>query len=347
MANFSKKDIYLEAAFLTAIFFAVLFLFIKIDFFDRFYEFTREYEHIQLDEITSALIAFLLACLIFTIRYILKFKKAVIELDRANSELIKYEKEKFNKQKIVALGSLASGLAHEIKNALQPTLGLGQFIREGLTQLGNQKYINYMDIIIDSSTHAHKIIENVLLFASKKEIEFAPENALETIHGTIRFCRDLLPTTIELKTKGLVDNFGYDSEELLINCNQTCFYQIFFNLLNNAGKSINHHGEIDISIEKSHMPKSTRTPSIKVKISDTGCGMDKETVDRIFDPFFSTKDISEGTGLGLTIVKTLVEEHDGDIKVRSRLGEGTTIILNFPILDKNKYKLAKRHNDEI
>ena len=308
-----------------------------MNFFETLYQYTKKYECLKLDEHLSLFIAILFACLVVAMRHILILNKLVSKLDIANEELIKYEKEQFNKQKIVALGSLASGLAHEIKNALQPTLGLGNFIREGLTQLDNQKYVNYMDIIIDSSTHAHKIIENVLLFASKKEIEFIPENALEIINKTLRFCRDLMPTTIDLKITGLVDNIDYDTkEELLINCNQTCFYQIFFNILNNASKSIHQHGIIDVKITKSHMPQKNDTPSIKIRISDNGCGMDKETIDRIFDPFFSTKDISEGTGLGLTIVKTLVDQHDGDIKVKSEIGEGTVITIHFPIINNKK-----------
>jgi len=333
----TKRRIVLEIFLFILLFIVFTIGFIKFDIFEKLYSFTRKNEAYEIDEILSALIAIMFSALIFSIRHIFTLQKIMVKLDSVNKELLKYEKEKFNKQKIVALESLASGLAHEIKNALQPTLGLGPFIREGLVKLNNQKYINYMDTIIDSSTHAHKIIENVLIFARKKEIEFSPENALEILDQTFKFCRDLLPTTIELKINGLVDNIDLSkNEKLLIKCNQTCFYQIFFNILNNAAKSIKQHGVIDIKISKGLMPRKIDMPSIQVTISDNGCGMDKETIDRIFDPFFSTKDISEGTGLGLTIVKTLIDEHNGDIKVRSNVGEGTVITLNFPIVSDKK-----------
>lgn len=327
MSNFSKVDFIKEILLLASVFLIFCLADIYLDFLDLM--------HDAIEHHLGIIIASLVTALILAVRAIMRLKRIATDLNIANEELVKYERKRFNKQKVNALGSLASGLAHEIKNALQPTLGLGQFIREGLSQLENKKYITYMDTVIDSSHHAHKIIDNVLLFASTKEIEFTTMNSMQVIHDTIRFCRDLLPSTVELKLNGIVDNHLDNGEPLNIKCNQTYFYQILFNILKNSSKAIDQHGCIEVTVEQGKMPKKLDIPAVTIKISDDGKGMDKETLERVFDPFFSTKDISEGTGLGLTVVQTLIQEHDGKLEVESELGKGTTITLYFPIVNGN------------
>ncbi len=334
----NKNEFYIELVAGFIILFTALSLFIMTDMFEWLLDFTQKYEAWELFEFFSLFIALLITGTALSVRQFFVMNKLIRDLNEANEQIIAHEKEENRRHKMLALGSLAGGLAHEINNSLQPTLGLGKFIRQTLEDNKDTKHLAYMDIILNSSIHAHKIIENVLLFASEKNLEFKEMLAFNVISQTLKFCKDLLPETVHFKITGIPEDLN-KSERLMIICNHTGFYQILFNLLKNASNATNNIGEIGIDISRGFMPnRLEEIPSICMKITDHGHGMDEETVTKIFDPFFSTKDISEGTGLGLTIVYFLVRQHNGFIDVKSEVGVGTTFTLDFPILQKQKDK---------
>ncbi len=326
MSKINKKELYTELMIGTIIILTLTSIFIYVDFFEWWHNYTRAYEFWEFDELFAIILATFIAGAVIVFRQMLIMLKLINKLQKAQTEIKKHEQEKFQQQKMIALGTLAGGLAHEINNTLQPTLGLGQFVRKALQEHEDKKHIEYMDIIIDSSKHARRIIDNVLLFASEKDMDITEVNFNELTAETLKFCQDLLPT-------GLNFNIQYtpDEENFFIKCNKTGFYQILFNLLKNASSALNQSGNIDISISKSIMPNNPKTPSVCIKISDEGGGMNEETLDNIFNPFFSTKDISEGSGLGLTIVYSLINQYNGSIDVGSVIDEGTTFTLHFPI----------------
>lgn len=325
----NKKEIYTDISIATLTFALLSFLFVTNDIAERWYLFTRAHEEYELDEITAIFIAALIGGTILALRHVFVLKKLFIELETTQKELKKREREKLQSQKTAALGTLAGGLAHEINNALQPVLGLGEFIRKGLKESGNHKHEHYMDTIIKSSEHAQHIIENVLLFAHEKGLNFEMVDGKKTIRDIIGFCTNILESTTIYTIKTPPEE-KQDEEPLYIKCNATGLYQIFYNLLKNATTAMGKKGEVIIDIQTNEMPDASGRPAIMVKISDSGYGMDEETLQKIFDPFFSTKELRKGTGLGLSTVYALVKEHNGMITVDSTLGKGTNFFVYFP-----------------
>jgi signal transduction histidine kinase len=141
-----------------------------------------------------------------------------------------------------------------------------------------------------------------------------------------------MPKGIQCQWSGL-DDLEKEDERLMLRCNDTCLRQIILNLLKNASDAMEGSGEVTIHVKRCNKGECLENaiPALCIEISDTGCGIDEETKQRIFEPFFTTKDISEGTGLGLASVYSLMQQHDGDVKVESELGKGTTFTLVFPV----------------
>lgn len=331
----SKKELYIELSIATAVLVISALFFIETDFFEWWFNFTRAHEKWELDEFFSVFVAIMMAGFALSLRHAYIMDKVLTRLEKAKLRLEQHEKEKIRREKMIALGSLASGLAHEINNALQPTIGLGDFIRQSLKDSGNEKHLKYMDTIMSSATHAQKIVENVLLFSHEKSLAFEECNAAEMLYEALEFCSFIIPNGVKVD----IDNFSNPDDktnDFLIRCNKTGMFQIFYNLLKNAATAMDNQGTIKITKSQCQIPYGDYAPALCVKISDTGCGMSKEHISRIFDPFYSTKDASEGTGLGLSNVHTLVQQHNGSIKVDSTVGKGTTFSICLPIITKTK-----------
>jgi len=173
-----------------------------------------------------------------------------------------------------------------------------------------------------------------LIFAREKSLEYEALDAFKILPDAIKFSTDVLPSSVVVNVSFDVETDNH--EAIYINVNRTGFYQIFYNMLNNASAAMDNQGAIDISLALDVIPEAPHEVALRVDIKDTGCGIDPDIQSKIFDPFFSTKDISEGTGLGLPTVYALVEQHGGCTVVNSIVGKGTVFSLYFPIVEKSK-----------
>jgi two-component system cell cycle sensor histidine kinase/response regulator CckA len=303
---------------------------VHVNFIDWWYAVTREHEDWQLDELLSIAIGVLIVGTVFALRYISMINRALSALDQANKAIASQTQERIQQAKLSALGALSSGMAHEINNALQPAIGLGQFILKDLQKNDNTKHSQYMQTILDSSKHAQEIIENVLEYSREKSIELTPYLASDVIAQTIHFCTNLLPSSLIFKTLQLPHDKPDIWDICYISCDKTSLTQIMMNLLKNASRAMNDKGTITIISEYGPMP-CTGEHAVILSVSDHGTGMDEDTQTKIFDPFFTTGDVSEGTGLGLAAVYGLMQLHHGAIDVASTPGKGTTFRLYFPV----------------
>jgi signal transduction histidine kinase len=219
--------------------------------------------------------------------------------------------------RLATIGQLAAGIAHELNEPLSNILGYAQLVSADL-QSGSSMGSD-LEKIISSSLHAREIVRKLLLFARQMPLQRSQVNINEIINESLQ----IVGSRIHKHSINLKLDLAKELPEITADSSQ--LKQVIINLLVNAEQAMPAGGLLEIS---------TRTDSrkrIRIKINDSGIGMNRNTQKKIFLPFFTTKELGEGTGLGLAVVHGIVKAHGGSIKVRSIIDEGTTIILNFPI----------------
>jgi two-component system sensor histidine kinase PilS (NtrC family) len=234
--------------------------------------------------------------------------------------------------KLVAIGQLAAGLAHEIRNPLTSLSGSIQMLKSELVlDHPNQRL---MDIILRESERLNALITDFLLFAKPPKTNKKLCEIGKILEETI----DLFTHSLEYHQNVRIRRlFSDDHIQILIDPDQ--MKQVFWNLLMNAVQAMVNGGELSIDLKRGNdlMPSaaSRRSPKrkskewVKIFITDAGNGIDPKDKRKIFDPFFTTKE--RGTGLGLSIVHKIIENHNGVIKVESEVGKGSTFILFLPV----------------
>lgn len=214
--------------------------------------------------------------------------------------------------KLASLGIMAAGIAHEIKNPLVSIKTFAQLIPEKY----NDKEFREMfsALTLREIDRMNKLIEQILLFSKPRAAVIRDINLVELIKST------LFLLSSQIKDKNIEIRENYFSGNILIKGDEEKLKQSILNILINSMEA-EKTGIIDLSVGKDNN-------IIKIKIKDDGCGIKNEVLDKVFEPFFTTKD--KGTGLGLAIVIRIIEEHKGKIKVFSREGEGTTVLIEMP-----------------
>lgn len=224
------------------------------------------------------------------------------------------------------LGTLAAGLAHEIKNPLGGIKGSAQLLQE---ELGKEaRLTEYTGIIIREAERVNRLIEELLDFANPKRVSLKPTNIHKILDDNILLLSEAI------KTKKTTVYREFDPSLPSIKGDKERLSQVFLNIIKNSVEAPDKGGWIMVStriVTEYQMVEGERKKGvIVVEVSDSGKGMGQETLDRLFTPFFSTKE--KGSGLGLAISHRIIKEHKGNIKVRSRLGEGTTVSVTLPVI---------------
>ena len=222
------------------------------------------------------------------------------------------------KEKLAAIGEMAAGLAHEIRNPLASLYGSIQLLQAEISLEGTQERL--MGIVLKESERLDALITDFLLFA------FPHVGETESIP-----LRELVEETLEVFKKGPHFHEGFNVDVRMdptvrIDGNRRQIQQILWNLLLNAAQSMSEGGEIRVEAEQTR--SRAGVPSVSWRVKDTGRGIAAENLTRIFDPFYTSR--QGGTGLGLAIVHRIVENHGGRIHVRSDLGKGTVFEIELP-----------------
>jgi signal transduction histidine kinase len=217
-------------------------------------------------------------------------------------------------QKLAAVGLLAAGIAHEINNPLSGVVGYSKLLLEKPLEPQVREKV---EKIAASGERCRKIVEGVLLFSRQREGgKRRPLDLSKLIDRVIGIGEyQWRMHNVRILRSGLT------SAELVADGDQ--LEQVLLNLLSNAVDAMPRGGRIRIRLER-------EAGRVVLEIADEGCGIAPEILDRIFDPFFSTKDIGKGTGLGLAISYGIIKDHGGDILVRSQPGQGTTFTILLP-----------------
>jgi PAS domain S-box-containing protein len=235
-------------------------------------------------------------------------------------------------QKMESLGTLAGGIAHDFNNILMVISGYCTLLKNKIG--GDPECDRHLNPILSSTEKAAQLTQSLLAFSRKQVINPKPVDLNEVVDGMGQLLRRLIGEDIELLTHR-------EAQRLTVMADRSQMEQILLNLVANARDAMPGGGTI--SIATAMVTLSQREMLLKhqfkkpgkyavLSVSDTGSGMDAATLQRIFEPFYSTKPVGQGTGLGLAIVHGIVKQHDGDIGVYSEPGKGTTFKIHLPLL---------------
>ncbi|MGD2028403.1 MAG: cache domain-containing protein [Desulfobacterales bacterium] len=257
---------------------------------------------------------------------------SVINL-RDITEQKKLEGQLHHALKMESIGTLAGGIAHDFNNILGIILGNTELAMDDVPEW-NPARLN-LEEILTASLRAKDVVRQLLSFARKTKLEKKPTNILPIVKDALKLLRSSLPTSIELR-----QNIPQNVDTILADPTQ--INQVLINLCTNADHAMPDGGIIEVTLKNAALDEDTAaqhpdvTPGryVNLTVSDTGQGITREAIDRIFDPYFTTKELGKGTGMGLAVVHGIVKGHNGLITVQSEIGKGTTFNIFFPALEK-------------
>ncbi|MBI3705865.1 MAG: HAMP domain-containing protein [Rhizobiales bacterium] len=250
-----------------------------------------------------------------------KVEKRTQELRRAQAETVRGEK-------LASVGLLASGVAHELNNPLTGILTFSHLLRQKMPDKSPDA--EDMDLVIRETKRCAAIIKRLLDFAREKHPEKKFNDINQVIDDTVRIVErpaHLRDIEINLNLDRTLPPIWIDADQIK---------QVVMNMVVNAQHAVEEKGSIAISTRRAmQSPPGTQgaepVPMVEIAIADTGCGIPEKNLRRIFDPFFTSKDVGKGTGLGLSVSHGIVEAHGGMIDVQSQVGEGSTFRVLLPL----------------
>jgi two-component system cell cycle sensor histidine kinase/response regulator CckA len=235
-------------------------------------------------------------------------------------------------QKMEAIGTLAGGIAHDFNNILSAILGYTEL---SLIDIPHDSAVrSNLKQVLKAGGRAKELVQQILTYSRRREHEMQPIKINLIINEALKLLRASLPSTIEMQNS--------IKSDLAVISDPTNIHQVIMNLCANAAYAMQANGgllqvqlddvELDANFVKQH-PDLKPGKYVRLAVSDTGHGMSPEVIQRIFDPFFSTKKKGEGTGMGLSVVHGIVKSHGGAITVDSRPGKGSVFKLYFPAIE--------------
>ena len=256
----------------------------------------------------------------------------ITDRKRAEEEKEKLETQLRQSQKMEAVGTMAGGIAHDFNNILSIILGNTELAIRDVPEWHPVK--ESLDEVRKACLRAKDVIRQLLSFGRKSEMQLRPLDISVILRESLKLIRSSLPSYVEIQ-----QNFDEDIWTTLADPTQ--INQILINLSTNAADAIENTGGIlSVSLENVEItrqdPELNLEPGryVKIRISDTGVGISAEDMERIFDPYYTTKNVGKGTGMGLAVVHSIVETHNGRINVSSTPGKGTTFEIFLCSIDE-------------
>lgn len=259
----------------------------------------------------------------------------------AQNALKEAEKERHNlllqlqkAQRMEAIGTLSGGIAHDFNNILSSIFGYAQLAQ--ISGENQEKLNNHMNQILKGAQRAAELVEQILTFSRQAEHEKNPLKLHLVVKEALKLLRSSIPSTIEIVTR--VDTID------MVNADPAQMHQMIMNLCTNAYHAMmTSGGTLTVSLATvdqilpEHQSKDYFQPGpfLKLIVEDTGHGMNKEAIEQAFDPSFTTKKMGRGTGLGLAVVKAIVEDHKGLSYIESSVGQGTSFFVYLPVVTKS------------
>jgi len=242
------------------------------------------------------------------------------------------EEQLLQSQKMEAVGTLAGGIAHDFNNILSGIMGYSQLAKMKAPE--DSEVIADLDQVLQAGNRAKALVQQILTLSRRHKQEKQPLQLRYLVKEVLKLLRATLPTTIEIR-EDLAKDAG------IVNADPNQVHQVIMNLCTNAGHAMEERGgvltiglenvKLD-EIEASRYLDLDAGSYLRLTVSDTGHGMSPDTIAQIFDAYFTTKEIGEGTGLGLSVAHGIVKSHGGTIRVYSEPGKGSTFYVYLPII---------------
>jgi two-component system, cell cycle sensor histidine kinase and response regulator CckA len=259
--------------------------------------------------------------------------KSILTVDTDITEKKQLETQFYRAQRLESLGTLASGISHDMNNVLTPILACAQLLPIKLPDLDEQNR-RLLKIMVDNAKRGAELVKQILSFSRGEEGKRVDLQLQQLFAEIERIIRETFPPSIELQ----IDR---QTQESLwtVSADPTQIYQVLMNLCVNARDAMPDGGILTISAENRCFDENYTRMNLDAKVgnyvvitvSDTGCGMSQEVKERIFDPFFTTKESGKGTGLGLATAIGIVKNHGGFVNVYSEVGKGSQFQVCLPV----------------
>ena len=224
-------------------------------------------------------------------------------------------------ERLAELGTLAAGMAHEIGTPMNVILGRAEYVMRKTSEEPTKKGLATIVTQVERIT---KIMNQLLSFARRRPIDRRPLVLASVVHDILDVVQD------RIKRRDIRLELALDAKCQKVFADRDQMGQVVLNLVMNAIQAMPQGGTLRISL------KGDRKFA-HLSIADTGCGIPKENLSKLFAPFFTTKDVGEGTGLGLTVVHGIIQEHEGNVKVESQIDKGSIFIISLPIYHSSKH----------
>jgi len=221
-------------------------------------------------------------------------------------------------ERLAHIGQLAAGVAHEINNPLQGIVTYSHLLLERATTGNGTR--ESLEKIVKQANRCRDIIRGLLDFSRQRK----PEKRLSSVNRVLEECVSLVDNQALFLNIRMVKHLAQDVPRVLMDPSQ--IQQVFMNMIINAAEAMNGAGQL--TLRTRHVPAES---AVEVQFTDSGHGIKEEDLDRIFNPFFTTKEVGHGTGLGLAISYGIVKEHKGTITVESEEGQGATFTIRLPV----------------
>ncbi len=252
-------------------------------------------------------------------------KSKELQEERNNLEKRVKEKSKELKQihsklvqstKLAAIGRFSAGIAHEINNPL------GAIINYTRNLLANPVIVDqnrgYLELILKGLFRIEYIVKQILSYSGGQKTEAKPTDINKLIHDSVQFLQH------KLDKKQIEYSYKLSDELPEVMIDPIQLQQVFSNVINNAVDAVNNHGKIEIHT-------FIKKDNVVIEFADNGRGMSKEEMNQVFDPFYTTKEIGQGAGLGLFISYNILQIYHGNVEIFSHKGKGTQVVIQLPV----------------
>ena len=257
----------------------------------------------------------------------------ITEIKNMEKERLRSEARWRQAQKMEAIGTLAGGIAHDFNNILSAILGYSELALDDA--LNNRVSASYIRQIIKAGHRARELVQQILTFSRQTETESKPIQIKPIIKEALKLLRASLPSTIEIQQNVEC--------QAIVAADPTQIHQVIMNLCTNAGHAMRHEGGLlkvslqEVSLDMSFTGRHHGMlpgPYLMMEVNDTGHGIPSAIMDKIFDPYFTTKEKGEGTGMGLAMVQGIAQNCGGTVTVRHGEEKGAVFAVYFPVIQQ-------------